>query len=96
VRSEDYSPTEISPDQVQPHVFIFLGRREPAHTIEVDCIVDLFDRLLPVYEFVESKSIAFPAIAERSAAFEFVPGCSVKAANTTASLPERTLPFVSM
>jgi len=91
VRSEDYSPMEIPPDQVQPNVFIFLGRREPARTLEVDRIVDLFDRLLPIYEFVESKIIAFPATTERSAAFAFVPGCSVKAANTTASLPERTL-----
>jgi hypothetical protein len=91
VRSEDYSPTEIPPDQVQPHVFIFLGTREPARTLEISRILDLFDRLLPIYEFVESKVVAFPATMGRSSAFAFVPGCSVKAANTTGSLSERTL-----
>jgi hypothetical protein len=91
VRSEDYSPTEIPLEQVQPHVFIFIGSREPARSLEVNRIVDLFDRLLPMYEFVESKTVAFPAIMGRSGAFAFVPGCSVKASTTTASLPERTL-----
>ena len=75
VRSEDYSPTEIPTDQVQPHVFIFLGTREPARTLEIRRILDLFDRLLPIYEFVESKVAAFPATMGRSSAFAFVPGC---------------------
>ena len=90
-RSDDYAPTEVSGDQVKPHVFIFLGTREPSRTLDVGRIVSLFDRLLPMYEFVESNAAAFPDAAPHAATFEFTPGCSVKSASTSASLPDRTL-----
>jgi hypothetical protein len=76
---------------MQHGVFVFMGKMQPSSAIDYDLIVDDFDRLLPLYRFVEGRD-TFPAIAESSnAGFQFKPGCTIKPASTTASLAERQL-----
>ena len=53
-RSQDRQPEEIYPDSIEAEAFVFLGAlvREPM--VDVDQILRDFDRLYPLYQFVES------------------------------------------
>jgi len=64
---------------------------QTANAIDYDLIVEDFDRLLPLYRFVEGKD-TFPQVTEPTkGGFQFKSGCTVKPARTTASLVERQL-----
>jgi hypothetical protein len=49
----DYSPREIPPSLVEEGTFFFLGRRLRPSEIGYDNILGLFDRLLPLYKYIE-------------------------------------------
>ena len=51
--SGDYPVRAISPDIVRLGMFIFLGKRQPYNAVNVEQILSDFDRLLPLYEYVE-------------------------------------------
>jgi len=90
-RSDDHPPTPIQPDLIRRGVFVFMGRMQPVDAIDYDLIVEDFDRLLPLYRFVEGRE-TFPQVTEPTkGGFQFKPGCTVKPARTTASLAERQL-----
>ncbi len=59
-RSTDYRPAPIQADLVRRGMFIFLGRMQPSNAVDYDLILDDFDRLLPLYQFVESMAPAAP------------------------------------
>jgi len=88
--STQYPPSPIPGERFRPGVFIFLGELRPRINIDYDRILDVFDRLLPLYRYVEG-SASYPAIAPVDGAFNFVPGCTVKPARTTASVTLREL-----
>lgn len=92
VRSSDYPVSPIMAELVIPGPFVFLGKRQRIAEIDYDVILADFDRLLPLYEFVESgaqESLEAPQARER---FSFRAGCSQnRPAATTASLAEREL-----
>jgi hypothetical protein len=77
IRSADHMPTPIAPELVRLHIFICLGRVQPVDAVDIELILSDFDRLLPLYEFVEGTA-AFPAIADASVNFNFRSGCSIK------------------
>jgi hypothetical protein len=52
-RSADYAPRPIDPELVRPGVFIFLGARQPPSSINIEECLYTFDRLLPLYRYVE-------------------------------------------
>src|SRR5207245_824534 len=86
-----YSPGPILPELVRPHVFIFLGALQPVSaSVNCDQLLDLFDRLLPLYEYVEGDA-SYPTISAADGHFHFVPGCTPKPIATTASVAEQTL-----
>jgi hypothetical protein len=89
-RSSDYAPGPIPSELFRPRVFIFLGELRPRLNIDYDRILDVFDRLLHLYRYVEG-TMSYPAIAPVNGAFTFVPGCTVKPATTTASAAQREL-----
>jgi hypothetical protein len=80
----------ILPELVRPGVFIFLGRLQPSAQPDVGLILDDFDRLLPLYRFVEGEGV-FPAISDLTGGFYFSPGCSVKPSATSVSVAARQL-----
>lgn len=89
--SPAYPVAPIRADQMRTGMFVFLGRMQPLSAPDFDLIVDDFDRLLPLYCFVEGKA-NFPSTAKSARArFRFKPGCSAKLGKTTASLAERQL-----
>jgi hypothetical protein len=91
VRSSNYPVAPIQADLMRPGVFIFMGRMQPLNALNYDLLVEDFDRLLPLYCFVEGN-VGFPTIAKSvKVGFQFKPGCSIKAAETTASFAERQL-----
>ena len=63
VRSKNYPAAPIPDSQVDAgSFFVFLGRSQPTHAIDLGLILDDFDRLLPLYEYVEGTTF-FPAEA---------------------------------
>lgn len=69
-RSVTHAVRPIPAELAREGVFIFIGKLQPAHAISVDAILDDFDRLLPVYEYVEGEEI-FPARAPESERDDF-------------------------
>jgi hypothetical protein len=83
-------PAPIAPELVRPGVFVFLGRTQPLNTVDYDVILEQFDRLLPLYEFVEGSAGA-ENLSSRCQLFTFRPGCSSKPSSTMASRAAREL-----
>jgi len=90
-RSPDYMPGPIPADLVSDGVFVFLGNRQPASKIDYEKILDDFDRLLPLYQYVESGGETQPLTISSETHFVFKPGCSAKAASAKATLAEKEL-----
>ena len=76
------SEEEASPDQppdVVPHrlyaagYFVFLGKHSPIEDFDPDVVLGDFDRLLPLYKYVEFSTSAFPVVDDTSG-FVFTPG----------------------
>ena len=54
--SEDRSPSEIPEVLITKKAFVFLGTRVPEEDLDVQRILQNFDRMYPLYEHVESES----------------------------------------
>lgn len=65
-----------------------MGKRLPVEGLDLRLILDDFDRLLPLYTYIESANAVDKVPAEP---LKFRPGCNVKPATTTASQAERVL-----
>lgn len=90
-RSADYMPTSIPPELVVEGVFIFLGKRQPLDQIDYQLLLDGFDRLLPLYKYIESSGNLQPISTVTTAPFEFHPGFTARTSSTVASLAQREL-----
>lgn len=89
-RSADYMPGPISSDLVVPNVFLFMGNRLPARKIDYEKILDGFDRLLPLYKYVETEGRSFP-VPFQNGGFTFKPGCSKKLTTARATIAAKEL-----
>jgi hypothetical protein len=56
LRSSDYPAGPVMPEIVQEGCFLFLGKRQPVATVDPNSILCDFDRLLPLYCFVEGTA----------------------------------------
>lgn len=81
--SQDMPLEGIPDDLIQPGYFLFFGKTTPANEVTVDEVLFLFDRLLPVYEFVEGNSKLAVHPANLKKGFKFKPGCNPKPFATT-------------
>lgn len=73
-RSDIYTPTIITPEKVHEGVFIFMGTFTAPDQIDIEWILDDFDRLMPLYEYVEGTE-KFPRTTRRKkSGFSFTPG----------------------
>ncbi len=90
-RSDDSMPGPIPPELVTEGIFVFMGNRQPMDSIDYEAILSDFDRLLPLYKYVVSHGKVQPTTAPTEKQFQFVPGCSVKAASTSTTLAEKEL-----
>ncbi len=87
--SGDHALRPVPAEIVKLGAFIFIGRRQdPAH-VSVGLILRDYDRLLPIYEFVESANV--PQIVLRQPLPDFVPGLTRKPSSAKMSVTERKL-----
>jgi hypothetical protein len=91
LRSTDYSPGPILPELVTPGSFVFLGRRQPIREINYEAILNDFDRLLPLYEYVESGGKEEPARPVANKTFQFRAGCMIDKARARRRLSKGNL-----
>jgi hypothetical protein len=89
-RSVDHPPGPIPPELVKKDAFVFLGNRQPLNRIDYEKILDDFDRLLPLYLYVESHGTTAP-VALPKTGFEFKAGHSKKTMNSRVTLLEKEL-----
>lgn len=94
-RSDTYPATSIPDELTRKGYFIFIGRLQPVDAIDVDMILDDFDRLLPVYEFVEGTD-TFPARVPESARKGFVWSSDNKNSGATQTSYARTAKTVEV
>jgi hypothetical protein len=71
-------------------VFVFLGNRQPAKTIDYEKILYDFDRLLPLYSYVESRGATAPLPLAKTG-FSFKAGHAKKVKTAKAMLREQEL-----
>lgn len=90
VPSGEYAPSAIVPELVRRNVFVFMGKRQPVAAIDYEAVLSELDRLLPLYEYVESSGVERQAV-QRSTGFEFRPGITVRVSSANVSLAEREL-----
>ena len=88
--SGDHALRPVEPEIVRLGAFFFIGRRQSPTQVSVELILRDFDRLLPMYEFVEVGD-ATGAIPSDTTPPEFVPGLSRKPSRTEMSVAERKL-----
>jgi hypothetical protein len=91
MRSSDRLPGPISESLAAKGVFVFLGKRQPANSIDLDLILTDFDRLLPLYRYVESGGTHEPVPLPAKTGFVFKAGCSPKLGAATATLAAKVL-----
>jgi hypothetical protein len=58
VRSKDYAPRPIPEELIRDQSFVFLGHRQRLPSIEPHAALATFDRLLPLYEWVERPNVS--------------------------------------
>ena len=90
-RSTDYPPGPIMPELVTPGTFVFLGKRQPIENINYEAVLNDFDRLLSLYEYVEGGGREGATETPGSEGFHFRAGCTHKSVATSATLAERQL-----
>ena len=74
-QSGDASPGLIPPELIKEGNFIFLGKRQDAGDVDVEAIVTDFDRLLPLFRYVEGEGHEDAAQTQSERQFQFVRDC---------------------
>jgi hypothetical protein len=82
IRSADYSPGEIPTASIRDEAFVFLGARVLEDKVDVNNILRDFDRLYPLYAYVESGTEPEEVYPQRPAPKSWAP----TARHTTVSL----------
>ncbi|MDR6374174.1 hypothetical protein [Paraburkholderia caledonica] len=90
VRSDTLPLAPLAPELFQTGTFVFMGALAPIDQMDLDRILRDFDRLLPLYIFVESGG-NIPPDKTFPTAFTFRAGNHAKSSWAVASLPERQL-----
>lgn len=73
-RSDTMPVAPIREDLIRNPTFLFWGKMAERETVGPDEVLFLFDRFLPIYEFVESKAPLTKQTADLHKGFRFRPG----------------------
>jgi hypothetical protein len=92
-RFPNHPPSVITADLIEKGVFVFLGSLQRRDDCDYVRMLSDFDRLLPLYKFVESGG-TFAAYRESPQRFEFRAGNHVKRNATTSTRTEVELSVV--
>ncbi len=88
-RSNDFPPAPVMQELAAPGTFVFLGKRQPQNNIDYEVILNDFDRLLPLFVYVESNGKKEAAGAVVKEGFSFRAGFTAGPATTTATVAGR-------
>jgi hypothetical protein len=91
VRSDDTMPGQIAPELVTDGVFLFLGKLYTVDQLDYELILADFDRLLPLYRYIESGGESQPVSLPTIEAFSFRPGCSTKSTSAVATYSQKQI-----
>lgn len=80
-RSDNYGVGLIPDELIARDYFIFIGALQPANAVDVDWILEDFDHLLPLYQYVEGEQ-SFPKQTETTRTFQWSPGNKARAPKT--------------
>ena len=86
----NYKAGQINSDFVHQDVFIFFGKLQKENSFSYDEILNDFDRLLPLYEYVESEN-KIKSELENGTEFSFSPGCPIQKKVTTGTKEEKDI-----
>jgi hypothetical protein len=89
--SSEYPPGPIMPELVTPGPFVFLGKRQAGDNIDYETILNDFDRLLPLFIYIESSGREESSNAPAEESFHFRAGFTDKSPATNVTLAEREL-----
>ena len=90
-RRPNHAPSPIPDSLVRPGLFVVLGATCPVNAIDLETVLDDFDRLVPLYEFVEGGEGA-PAWGSRTPRkFEWRPGNSARVSRARFEREERNI-----
>lgn len=82
-RTPNFPVSTIRDKDIHLGNFIFIGALQPADRVSIDWILDDFDRLLPLYQYVEGKEPLPRYVQERAhKGFVWSPGNKARAART--------------
>lgn len=90
-RSPDRPPGPIPESLAARGVFVFLGKCQPADSIDYELILADFDRLVPLYQYVEGGGANEPVPLPAKSGFAFKAGCPPKLGAATATLTAKVL-----
>jgi hypothetical protein len=83
----DEMPGPIPWERIGKGVFLFLGKRQLTTAIDFEVILNDFDRLLPLYKYVESDGATGPISMAVQNPFTFVPREWLNRASSTVATP---------
>jgi hypothetical protein len=89
--SNEYFPGYVMPKLLTEGTFVFFGKRQRGDAIDYETVLTDFDRLLPVFKYVESGGRDDSVQALPRDGFHFRAGFTDRPAATTATLAERAL-----
>ncbi len=89
-RSSDYPPGLIPSTLIEKNVFVFLGNRQSSKRIDYEEILNDFNRLIPLYQYVESGGATAPLPLPKQG-FNFKSGYAKKATKSKVTYAEREL-----
>jgi hypothetical protein len=84
-------PAPIPPELVTEGVFIFLGGRQLVDELDYELLLNDFDKLLPLYKYVESNGRLQPISSVKATPFKFHPGLVAKPSSAQASQAQKEL-----
>ena len=90
-RRPNHAPAPIPDSLVRPGIFVVLGATCPIHAIDVESVLDDFDRLVPLYEFVESGEGASARESRTPREFEWTPGNNARVSRARFEREERNI-----
>ena len=91
LRSPNFPPFPIPNTLIRPQLFIMVGSTCPTNAINVETVLDDFDRLLPLYEFVEGGDDASAKESRAAKKFVWAPGNTSRVSRDRFERPERQI-----
>ena len=88
-RVGEYAPGPIPNSLLKSKVFVMLGKLCAPDNIDVETILDNFDRFMPLYEFVEDMGRTAANERQTTGRFKWTSGNSARVSRASVELPQR-------